>query len=107
MLVTMLNSFHNHIHGAALVLVPGMLVASCVVGPTFERKIGVVSLVVPFVLLWLTGKPAQVAMLIAPLLVAALLSICLHELQSLQLISRVARLLSTPVWPLRRTPALR
>lgn len=80
LLVTMLVSFHNHVHGAALLVVPGVLFAAQGIGPRLTQAALRVGLVLPTLLFFLTENTTFCAMLfsllelvaLAPLVAAAI-----------------------------------
>jgi hypothetical protein len=79
LIVTMLVGFHNHIHGAALLLVPGMVLAARGGGPWPLPFLLVAALYSPLVVLFFTGSPMLVAWLFIALMVAALVSLIVPE----------------------------
>jgi hypothetical protein len=74
LLVTMLASFHNHIHGATLLLVPGMVLAAQGSGPRLVQATLRVGLYAPAVVFYLTGDAVLVAVLLILLMLIALIA---------------------------------
>jgi hypothetical protein len=73
LLVTMLVSFHNHLSGATLLLVPGMAVAATRTGPrALHVLLGLGLVVPPFMYLLSGGQVAAVAHLFTMLMLATL-----------------------------------
>lgn len=80
MIVTMLVSFHNHIHGAALLLVPGMALAARGGGPRPLPSLFLASLYVPLAVFSLTGSTRLVAWTFLALMLATLVVLLAAEL---------------------------
>jgi hypothetical protein len=70
MIVTMLASFHNHIHGAALLLVPGMALAAQRGGPRPLFALSLIGLYAPLVVFMTTSWIITAWLLIALMVVA-------------------------------------
>jgi hypothetical protein len=79
MLVTMLAGFHNHAHGAALLLVPGMVLAAQGGGPRALRTILRAGVYVPSIVFCLSADAALTALVLGVLLLAALAVIVAGE----------------------------
>jgi hypothetical protein len=79
-IVMMMASYHNHIHSAALLLVPGMAVFAKVQSPRHLRSILLLGLFVPVPLFFATGSTLRVAWLFIALMLAALAIIVATEL---------------------------
>ena len=85
MLVTMLASYHNHAHGATLLVVPAMVYAAQSHGTTGARcLLGLLhaALVVPAALIFTGTNGVVVSTCIIALMAAALALLVVHELRS-------------------------
>jgi hypothetical protein len=71
-IVMMLASFHNHIHSAALLLIPGIAVAAQKEKPRYLGAILVTGLYAPSVLYFVRASMMSVAWLFIALMLAAL-----------------------------------
>jgi hypothetical protein len=76
-IIMMLASYHNHVHSAALLLVPCMAVAAQANGPRFLRTILLAGLFVPLPLYFLTASMMRVSWLFIALMLAGL-GVILH-----------------------------
>jgi Glycosyltransferase family 87 len=84
MLVTMLASFHNHFHGATLVLVPAVAAMAEAAQPDGRRPQHLLllpGLFLPSAVFWLSGDLALTAQMVGALLIAGLLVIGCAEAQ--------------------------
>jgi hypothetical protein len=77
-LVTMLASFHNHLHGAALVALPAIAVAAQGSGVALRIPL-LLGLYLPSAAYLLTGDVALVSQVLAALMAAALLVVVVQE----------------------------
>lgn len=80
LIVTMLASLHNHIHGAALLLVPGMALAARGGGPWPLPTLLVIGVYAPPILFAVTGSATDVSWLLCVLMFIALALVLLEEL---------------------------
>lgn len=71
-IITLLVGFHSHVHGAALLLVPGLALASSHRCPPLVRAVMRVSLFLPTIIFGLTGWVTLVAIIFASLMLLAL-----------------------------------
>jgi Glycosyltransferase family 87 len=81
-IVMMLASYHNHIHSAALLLVPGLAVAAQKGQPRFLRIVLAAGLFVPLALYFVTASMLYVSWLMIALMLATLGLILHDELMS-------------------------
>ena len=83
MVVTLLASFHSHSHGAALLLVPGMILVAQGIGPSLLQAVMRVSLFIPTFIFCLTGATTLVAtiLIVFQVLVLAMIVLDLADLR--------------------------
>lgn len=79
LLVTLLISFHSHTHGAALLIVPGMLLAARRDGPPLVQAALPVSLFLPVFVFGLTGWVTMIATVLTSLMLLSLTAILLQD----------------------------
>jgi hypothetical protein len=73
LIVTMFASYHNHIHSAALLLVPGMSLAAQSEVPPLYRPLSLIALYGPLALFFQTGSMLLVAWLFLILMITCII----------------------------------
>lgn len=83
MLVTLLVAYHSQVHGAALLMVPGALIAASEAGSPFIKKVMIVGIFVPPFITALSaaimGYDALIALFYLPLMIIALVALFKDE----------------------------
>ena len=79
LLVTVITSFHSHVHGAALLVVPGLALAASGGGPRVVQRLMRMALALPTTLFFLTHTTSLVAVVFTLLMLACLVAIIFDE----------------------------
>jgi hypothetical protein len=80
-LVMMLASYHNHIHSASLLLIPGMAFAARVNRPPSLLYLNLLSLFAPLTLFYVTASTLRVAWLLCGIMILMLYVIVIEEIK--------------------------